>query len=133
MKKTIYVIVIFLIIMIIPFAVNIGNASPAPEPSLDTPAINAMSEKVCIEDTDFMRSHHMQMLVEWRDETVRDGARQYVSTSGQVYEKSLDDTCLVCHSNPEQFCDTCHTYANVEINCWDCHEKVNAGSTSEGK
>jgi hypothetical protein len=34
---------------------------------------------------------------------------------------SLSQGCLGCHSNKEQFCDTCHNYAGVKPNCWSCH------------
>lgn len=114
-------IVVFCAILIIPFAVNAGNKASAVEVSLDTPTINAMSEKKCVEDTAWMRENHMKLLDEWRNEVVRDGEMQYVSSDGTVYEKSLDDTCLECHSNPEEFCNKCHENANVELYCWDCH------------
>lgn len=37
------------------------------------------------------------------------------------YEMSLQNTCMKCHSNKEEFCDQCHNYANVSPFCWDCH------------
>ncbi len=121
MKKIIHVVVIFALVMIIPFLVNIGNKSEALELSTDTPEINALATKACVEDTEWMRSHHMQLLDQWRDEVVRGGSTQYVSSTGQIYDKSLDDTCLKCHSNAEEFCTKCHENANVELYCWDCH------------
>ena len=114
-------IAVFCAIMIIPFLVNAGNKSEALELDLNTPEINALANKACVEDTEYMRSHHMQMLDQWRDEVVRGGSTQYVSSTGQVYDKSLDDTCLRCHSNAKDFCTKCHENANVELYCWDCH------------
>ena len=126
--KVILFIVVFCVIALIPFAVNIGTAKPLPNPSLDTPAIAAMQDKQCIMDTQYMRENHMQLLVDWRDQVVREGSREFKAADGQIWEKSLDKTCLVCHSNPDQFCDECHTYADVRVNCWDCHDKVNSGA-----
>ncbi|WP_283171158.1 sulfate reduction electron transfer complex DsrMKJOP subunit DsrJ [Curtanaerobium respiraculi] len=114
--------IVFCVLIALPFAANIGSASEQPEPSLDTPAINAMKDKKCVDDTEYMRTSHMKMLIEWRDEVVRSGNRYYTNEDGQVYEMSIDKTCLQCHSNPSEFCDSCHTYANVNISCWDCHD-----------
>ena len=79
-------------------------------------------------DTQYMRENHMQLLVDWRDQVVREGSREFKAADGQIWEKSLDKTCLACHSNPDQFCDECHTYADVRVNCWDCHDKINSGA-----
>ncbi len=122
-------IVAFCALLILPFAANAGSKTEAPEPSLDTPTINAMSDKQCVESTEYMRSSHMQLLDQWRTDVVRGGDTQYVSSTGQVYEKSLDDTCLGCHSNPEEFCDTCHSYSGVTLYCWDCHGVSDDGTT----
>ena len=120
--KIILFIVVFCAILIIPFAVNAGNKTTSVDVSLDTPEINAMGDnKQCIEDAQWMRENHMKLLDQWRNDVVRDGSTQYVSSTGQVYEKSLDDTCLKCHSNPEEFCHKCKESANVEFYCWDCH------------
>lgn len=76
-----------------------------------------------------MQSSHMQMLDSWRNEVVRNGASTYVSTSGQKYDMSMENTCFSCHSNPHEFCDNCHSYASVTLYCWDCHEE-SAGNES---
>ena len=113
---------LFCLAVLSPFIVNLANAAPAPETSLDTPAINAQQTKECVASTEYMKDNHMQLLDEWRNDVVRDGSREYESASGQVYEKSLDGTCLECHSNREEFCDSCHDDASVEPYCWDCHD-----------
>lgn len=113
---------LFCLAVLSPFIVNLANAAPAPETSLDTPAINAQKAKECVASTEYMKDNHMQLLDEWRNDVVRDGSREYESASGQVYEKSLDGTCLECHSNREEFCDSCHDYASVDPYCWDCHD-----------
>lgn len=119
--KIIAGLAIFVALVTSPFLMNIGKADEAPQPNLDTPAINQMSQKQCVESAEFMRTEHMQMLNQWRDQVVRNGDTVYVSSSGQEYEMSLENSCLQCHSNKEEFCDSCHTYANVEPYCWDCH------------
>ena len=113
---------LFCLAVLSPFIVNLANAAPAPEASLDTPAINALSQKECVADAAYMRDSHMQLLDEWRNDVVRTGSRECEGASGQVYEKSLDGTCLECHSNREEFCDSCHDYAGVQPYWWECHD-----------
>lgn len=117
-------IIVLLVLVSIPFWYNALSQPERPEVSLDTPEINALEVKKCIEDTEYMRAHHMTLLDDWRTSVVREGDRIYVATDGQEYPKCIQQTCLHCHSNKEEFCDACHTFAAVEPNCWDCHVDV---------
>ncbi len=119
--KIITGLIIFALIITAPFWLNIGQADEPPEISLDTPVINQLSEKECIESAEFMRSQHPQLLNDWRDQVVREGKTVYTSSSGKEYQISLDNTCLQCHSNRSEFCDACHAYTSVDPYCWDCH------------
>lgn len=113
---------IFLGLVTLPFWYNMGKAAPAPKPSLDTPVIQKMKTKQCVESTPYMRSSHMQLLNDWRTWVVRDGVREYQSHSGNIkYNMSLQNTCMECHSNKSKFCDECHNYAGVTPYCWTCH------------
>ena len=114
-------LVLFIAVVTFPFIGGIDRASSAPELSLDTPVINALEKKECIESTDFMRSRHMELLSDWKDAVSRDGLRVYTSSTGQTYNISLQNTCLNCHSNKQEFCDRCHEYAGQEPVCWNCH------------
>jgi hypothetical protein len=77
---------------------------------------------VCVATTAYMRSLHMDLLNDWRDEAVRDSDRIYVGLEGVEYEKSIGGTCLgSCHTSQEEFCDRCHEYVGAEVYCWDCH------------
>ncbi len=78
-------------------------------------------ESQCIEDTEFMRANHMDILNEWRHALVRDGETNYTASSGEQYTISLTGTCMDCHDNRETFCTRCHDYSNVMPKCWDCH------------
>ncbi len=90
----------------------------------------------CVEDTDFMRRNHMQLLMHQRDETVVRGLR------GKQH--SLKE-CVSCHavqgtderavtaSSPKHFCRACHDYAAVRIDCFECHaSRPDIDATSEG-
>ncbi|MGD2070190.1 MAG: sulfate reduction electron transfer complex DsrMKJOP subunit DsrJ [Gemmatimonadota bacterium] len=81
----------------------------------------------CVEDTLFMRANHQELLNEWRTAVVRDGEVHYTSTSGRQFEMSLTGTCLGCHESQEAFCGRCHTWADVEPTCWNCHVAPEGG------
>lgn len=119
--KIIAGLIIFLGLVTLPFFYNRGKASSKPELSLDTPVIQQMSQQQCVESKEFMRANHMKLLNEWRDSAVRDGHREYDVIDRIKYDKSLQKTCMHCHSNKKAFCDRCHSYANVSVYCWDCH------------
>ena len=117
--KIIVGLVVFVILATSPLWLNqiMGGSPEAPEVKLPT---NGSTE--CVESTEYMKSNHMDLLNQWRDEVVREGTRDYVSGSnGKTYDMSLSRTCLDCHSNKAEFCDACHTYLAVSPYCWDCH------------
>lgn len=89
----------------------------------------------CVADTDFMRRYHMTVLDHQRDDTVHDGIR--------TKQFSLKE-CVECHAvngpdakpvtveNPKHFCRTCHDYAAVKIDCFECHASRPEAKKSAG-
>ncbi len=120
-RKIIPGVVIFVGLITFPMWSGHGKSSPPPEVKLDTPAIQKLLEKRCVEPTGYMKASHMDLLNSWRQEVVREGERVYLASDGKKYEMSLSQTCLNCHSNKDQFCDRCHTYEGVKPRCWSCH------------
>jgi len=120
-KKIITGLVIFLGLMTFPFWYSRGKVIPPPELKLDTPAIQKLAEKRCVEPTPYMRASHMTLLDSWRDSAVREGHQVYAASDGKKYSMSLSNTCLGCHSNKEKFCDQCHNYSGAKPVCWSCH------------
>lgn len=75
----------------------------------------------CVADPALMRRDHMVYLKHQRDETVHLGLR------GAKF--SLKG-CIDCHASaatgsvaaaPGDFCVSCHRYAAVSIDCFECH------------
>jgi hypothetical protein len=75
----------------------------------------------CVEPSDVMRRYHMRFLEHQRDDTVRGGVR------GAKYSLKA---CIDCHASAKtasvakaetNFCTSCHSYAAVRIDCFDCH------------
>ncbi len=109
-------IIAFVVLFTSPFWLNVGSDSYK-RPEIALPA----TEKECIEPREFMAAEHMQLLDTWRDMALREEKREYVSTSGKVWEVSLQNTCMSCHTNKVEFCDKCHDTNSVDPYCWDCH------------
>jgi len=90
-----------------------------PRPVLEKPTGTA-----CVEPVEFMRTRHMSLLNEWRDQVVRQGQTIYVSSSTrQEHRMRLTGTCLGCHGDMAGFCGRCHDYSGVRPNCWNCHHE----------
>jgi hypothetical protein len=124
--KIIIGLAVFLAFALFPFYNNLGKVNAKPEPKTDTPAIQEwekqFGKKECVETKEYMRSEHMQLLNNWRDAVVRDMYRNYKSDSnGKLFNMSLQNGCMKCHSNKKKFCDECHNYMAVKPYCWDCH------------
>lgn len=125
--KIIIGLIIFVGLATFPFLYNIGKANEKPDPKIDTPVIEKMAEKKCVESKEFMRAEHMRLLDEWRN-SLRKAKRTYIAEDGKSYPISLQNTCMNCHSNKKNFCDKCHTYMAVKPYCWDCHFIKETGS-----
>ena len=76
----------------------------------------------CVEPTDEMRTNHMEYILDQRDATMHEGIR--------TTQYSLNE-CINCHvsdapdapraDSEKHFCNSCHTYAAVSIDCFQCH------------
>lgn len=71
----------------------------------------------CIQDREYMKTNHMELLNNWRNNVIRNNIRFYNNN----IEMGLSNTCMKCHSNKSEFCDQCHNYLCVSPYCWDCH------------
>ncbi len=122
--KIIVGLIIFVGLFTSPIWYDLANGKAAlKEPQLVLP--QQPNQKECVENTEFMRTNHMVLLDDWRNEVVREGKRTFVSDNHKTYNMSLSGTCLNCHSNTSQFCDQCHNYMGVSPYCWDCHIEIN--------
>lgn len=94
------------------FAVLAGTPKPA--------IVIAEPAKQCIAPNDVMRRTHMDLLKHQRDRTLRQGIRG---------EKASLNACVECHAGktsgsvlgPDGFCQSCHSYASVKLDCFECH------------
>ena len=88
------------------------------------PQIHEPEGKKCVQPEDEMRRNHMNYILHQRDKTMHEGIRT---------EQYSLAKCIDCHVEPnkngeiagadskEHFCSTCHEYASVQIDCFQCH------------
>lgn len=85
------------------------------------PSLDAARSGPCVEDPKLMRRSHMDFLKHDRDDTVRRGIRGV---------KHSLAACVDCHASKtdgrvlgsdRHFCQGCHAYAAVKLDCFDCH------------
>ncbi len=98
-----------------------AQAVPAGAGRVPHPVIEAARGGQCVADPAFMRRNHMELLKHQRDDTVRAGVR---GTGNGLKE------CIACHASrttgsvaatQTNFCVSCHSYAAVRIDCFECH------------
>jgi hypothetical protein len=100
----------------------VGTAqAETPFPTIHEPSDESLK---CIQPEDEMRRNHMNYILHERDETMHEGVRN---------EPGSLAACIDCHVEPnengeiagidsdEHFCSSCHTYASVQIDCFQCH------------
>ena len=99
-----------------------GDEDAGKKPTrVPTPHVVIEKGDKCVEDEDFMKRNHMKLLMHQRDETMRKGIR--------TTKYSLQN-CIDCHASRknnsvlgsnENFCQGCHSYVAVKIDCFECH------------
>ena len=94
------------------------------------PGSQAAQNAACVEETNFMRRNHMELIKHQRDATVHHGIR---STKHSLAG------CINCHvsvspeghalaiNGRDQFCGACHAFSAVDVNCFGCHANVPRG------
>jgi len=98
------------------------------------PAVAVAAAGSCVEDTAFMRRNHMNLIRHQRDLTVHEGIR--------TTRHSLAN-CVNCHADPktgrvtgskDAFCEGCHSYAAVKLDCFECHaDRAKAAATASAE
>ncbi len=89
-----------------------------------SPKIPKGNAEQCVKPTAEMRVNHMEYILHHRDKTVHEGVR----TTQFSFKK-----CINCHAvkddagkavtikDERHFCNSCHTYTAVKIDCFECH------------
>ena len=107
----------------LPVLSNAGDLGPTPPKA----KMNFSEKSKCVKPIGEIRRNHMELLKHKRDLTMREGVR--------TKEHSLSE-CIDCHVTPndkgefarfgdnDHFCSSCHNYAAVNVDCFDCHSDL---------
>ncbi len=118
-RKGTALVAIPIVILLIPLVYSlVGSVATSDEVFLELPE----GYDSCVRDTEYMRFHHWELLLELREKVVRHGERQEITL----------DKCRSCHQNRERFCNQCHDAVSLKPDCWGCHyypEKPEAESS----
>ena len=103
-----------------------GDASPD-ENSSSGPFIPKAQRRYsdaqgCVEPTADMRKNHMDYIRDQRDATMHEGIRTKQYSLTECINCHVSDAPDAPHVDSEKhFCNSCHTYAGVTIDCFQCH------------
>ena len=98
-----------------------------------SPKIPKGNAEQCVEPTQEMRVNHMNYILHQRDETMYKGIR----TKQHSFKN-----CINCHTvkddagkavnfkDERHFCNSCHSYAAVKIDCFECHASTPTAKSS---
>jgi hypothetical protein len=107
----------------LPVLSNAGDLGPV----VPKAKAKASEKTECVEPVSVMRKNHMKFLLHQRDETLHEGIRD---------KKHSLVECINCHVTKDDkgeypkfgengyFCSSCHNYAGVNIDCFECHSQV---------
>jgi len=117
-----------LLLVLLPSLAFAADRTPKPSIVIDKPG-------KCVSDVETMRREHPDMLKHQRDQTMHKGIR--------TPRFSLNG-CVECHASTKTgsvlgdqgFCQSCHAYAGVKLDCFECHAagpKLAAGTDRGAK
>ncbi len=124
---TVFTLRRLLLAVVVALAATFGGARAFAADAGRTPVPNppkpAGAEK-CVADTEFMRKNHMNMLMHQRDETMHEGVRTKQFSLANCFSCHVvkdEKGQAVAYSDPRHFCRSCHSYAAVRVDCFECH------------
>ena len=111
-RRTTLTVVIILVILI-PFGYSVVDrvVAQGPDPAELFLEYPDPQYTACVEDAEYMRYHHWELLRRTREEVVRFGVRGEVDLN----------RCRDCHTSRERFCNRCHDATSLTPDCFGCH------------
>lgn len=111
----------------------VAGAAHAVEPPggrVPTPVIEAARGGQCVEDPATMRRDHMKFLQHQRDGTVHGGVRGAKHSLKACIECHASQTTQSVAAAKTNFCVSCHSFAAVKIDCFECHATKPAATSA---
>ena len=109
-----------------------ADTGPRPPGRVPLPVVKIERGEACVAPVAEMRRDHMKMLLHQRDRTLREGIR--------TTRFSLKN-CIECHASAKTgsvlgeqgFCQSCHSYAGVKLDCFECHAAKRAPAAAKAQ
>jgi hypothetical protein len=96
-------------------------ASAGATESYGMPKLDIGKGGQCVEEPQWMRKNHMKVLFQQRDETVHKGildGKYSLKNCIECNASTKDDSVI---GRADSFCEGCHRYEAVKIDCFECH------------
>ena len=108
------------VLLALPLAASADDVLPFSNLEIAEPQRHFSATQECVEPEEEMRRNHMEYILHQRDKTMHEGIR--------TKKYSLNE-CVACHASAKTgsvlgekgFCQSCHAYASVRIDCFSCH------------
>ncbi|MCX7174717.1 MAG: Hdr-like menaquinol oxidoreductase cytochrome c subunit [Proteobacteria bacterium] len=113
LRRLTHLLVVALAVLAMP--AYAGQGVPKPMLTIENPG-------ECVAPPEVIRRTHMDLLKHQRDKTMHEGQRG---------TKSSLNACIECHASKktgsvlggnENFCQGCHAYVAVKLDCFECHQ-----------
>lgn len=109
---------------------GIAQAADSSVGRVPKPVIEIARGGQCVEDPATMRRDHMKFLNHQRDETVHGGVRGAKHSLKSCIECHASQTNQSVATTQTNFCISCHSFAAVKIDCFQCHASKPAATTA---
>ena len=97
-------------------------AAHAQSSRVPMPKIEVDKSTTCVAPPEVMRRTHMDMLKHRRDRTVHLGVRGGDEALTRCLECHAGRTTGAAIGSADAFCQSCHDYVAVKLDCFDCHQ-----------
>lgn len=88
----------------------------------------------CVQPEDEMKKNHMNYLLHQRDQTMHEGIRTKTYSLKECINCHVPENSEVRFGDDKHFCSSCHNFAAVSIDCFQCHmDRPMKGKGTQGK
>jgi cytochrome c553 len=103
-------------------ALCFAAAAQAQSGRVPMPKLEVDKSTTCVAPPEVMRRTHMDLLLHRRDRTVHQGVRDGDQALTRCLECHASRTTGAAIGSRDAFCQSCHDYVGVKLDCFDCHQ-----------
>ena len=96
----------------------VAGEKPSFAPKVPHPT-NGTTE--CVQPEDEMKKNHMKYILHQRDATMHEGIRTKTYSLKECINCHVPENSEIRFGDDKHFCSSCHNYAGVSIDCFQCH------------